>query len=95
MATLRSWGFAAVIGLMAGSAAAAPPAPTKPATEPTAQVEATRPENTGPTFWVLGIPVRLSAPVPPAYDGTAYKELGGQPMSGVDQVMSQQFTDQK
>jgi hypothetical protein len=95
MVRLRSWGFSALIGLAAQSAAAAPPVPTKPASEPTAQVEAARPDNTGPTFWVLGIPVRLSAPVPPAYDGTAYKELGGQPMSGVDQVMSQQFTDQK
>jgi hypothetical protein len=95
MVRLRSWGFSALIGLAAHSAAAAPPVPTKPANEPTAQVEAARPDNTGPTFWVLGIPVRLSAPVPPAYDGTAYKELGGQPMSGVDQVMSQQFTDQK
>jgi hypothetical protein len=67
---------------------------TAPA-ETTAQVQAAPPPPTGPTFWLLGVPIRPSAPVPPPYEGTAYNDLGGQPMTSVDQVMSQQFTGQE
>jgi len=78
----------------AAPAVAAPAKAIAPA-DTTSQVQATPPQNTGPTFWVLGIPIRPSAPVPPPYEGTAYNDLGGQPMTSVDQVMSQQFTGQE
>jgi hypothetical protein len=67
---------------------------TAPA-DTTAQVQATPPQTEGPTFWLFGVPIRPSAPVPPPYEGTAYNDLGGQPMTSVDQVMSQQFTGQQ
>jgi hypothetical protein len=65
------------------------------ATAAAAQVQATPPQNNGPTLWLFGVPIRPSAPVPPPYQGTSYEDLGGQPMNSVDQVMSQQFTDQQ
>jgi hypothetical protein len=66
-----------------------------PVTLPGAQVQAASPQETGPTFRLFGIPIRLSAPVPPPYAATSFDNLGGQPMNSVDQTLSQQDTDQK
>jgi hypothetical protein len=55
----------------------------------TAQVQAAGPRYTGPTLWVLGIPVRMDAPVAPYYAGTAYTTFAGQPQTGLDAVMAQ------
>jgi hypothetical protein len=58
-------------------------------------VQATAPQYTGPTIWVFGIPVRLSAPVSPAYAGTAYTTFAGQPETGLDAVMAQQSGEEQ
>jgi hypothetical protein len=79
----------------AATPTASTPDTAVPVAETAAQVKATPPQNAGPTFWLFGVPIRPSAPVPPPYEGTAYNDLGGQPMTSVDQVMSQQFTDQQ
>jgi len=94
-----AWLSAAASAQDARAAAAAQP-PSTSSDDPSApdaasQVQATPVQNEGPTFQVLGVPIRLSAPVPPAYQATSYDDLGGQPMTGLDQVMSQQFTGQE
>jgi hypothetical protein len=84
-----------VLAQNAATPALAVPANATAPAETAAQVQATPPQNEGPTFWLFGVPIRPSAPVPPPYEGTAYNDLGGQPMTSVDQVMSQQFTGQQ
>jgi hypothetical protein len=59
-----------------------------------AQVQATAPRYTGPTGHIYGVPVRMDAPVEPPYAGTAYSTFGGQPETGLDELMSQQVTGQ-
>jgi hypothetical protein len=93
--------FVALIGLASGFAQVlpalaqqSPPAPQAAPKVPadTANVQATPAQQTEPTFTVFGIRVGLDAPLPPSYEATSFSNLAGQPMTGVDQVMSQQFT---
>jgi hypothetical protein len=52
-------------------------------------VQASGPRYTGRVFSLFGIPVRLAAPVPPPYAGTAYTTFAGQPETGLDAVMAE------
>jgi len=108
MAGLCRWN-ARLLGLLAGLVGATPALAQSAAAPPSSQlansalaaaqassnVHATPPQNTGPGFSLLGVPVRLSAPVPPPYAATSYNDLGGQPMNSVDEAMAQQFTGQQ
>jgi hypothetical protein len=49
----------------------------------------TAPAPNKPLFYVLGVPVRLSAPVPPPYGNGAYTTFAGQPASGQDVILMQ------
>jgi hypothetical protein len=42
-----------------------------------------------PIFRLFGLPVVVGAPVPAPYAPSAYRDLGGQPESGRDAVMTQ------
>jgi hypothetical protein len=58
------------------------------------QMQAPAPAYEGPSFTVLGIHARLSAPVSPPYAAAAYEDLGGQPQTGADVIMAQTHQDQ-
>ncbi len=75
----------------------APPAPqaASPVPDASTSVQATPAQQTEPTFQIFGIRIGLAAPVPPSYEATSFNNLAGQPMTSVDQVMSQQFTGQQ
>ncbi len=79
---------------MLGSAQAQPAGPpnrTTIAPLPPPPVPARRKEAAAPvpSGRVLGVPVTADAPVSPAYDGTAYKTLGGQAETGQDAISGQ------
>jgi hypothetical protein len=63
--------------------------PTTPGT--TANEQSPGPPQAGITIKILGTTLRigpgpLPPPVPPPYAATAYDEIGGQPMTSVDEV---------
>jgi|GEM_PF-6448459 len=58
------------------------------------QMQAQAPAYEGPSFKVLGVPARLSAPVSPPYAAAAYDDLGGQPQTGADVILAQTHQDQ-
>lgn len=106
MAKKSRWTIS-LIGLASGLAFALPalaqsaappsvPAPQAESSVPDAatNVQAAPAQQPEPTFLLFGIRIGLSAPVPPSYEPTSFSNLAGQPMTSVDQVMSQQFTGQ-
>jgi hypothetical protein len=73
----------------------AAPQAIPPAPDASTNVQSTTAQQTEPTFQLFGIRIGLAAPVPPSYEATSFNNLAGQPMTSVDQVMSQQFTGQQ
>jgi hypothetical protein len=47
--------------------------------------------NAGPSFQVLGVPVRAYAPVATPYSGSAYQTFAGQAETGKDVILAQGF----
>lgn len=76
---------------MALAQSASPPVqPMPPNQAPAvARAQANAPARQAPTARILGVPVTADAPVSPAYDGTAFKTLGGQAETGEDAIAGQ------
>jgi hypothetical protein len=97
LATLLLSGLIAVMAYPApGRAQSAPTAQNGGAAQPavpsnTTNVQSPAPPPAGITIKLLGTTLRigpgpLPPPVPPPYAATAYDEIGGQPMTSVDEV---------
>ena len=90
LASLSAGGF--LWASLVGQAAAAPGDKQQAAPVPIQRAPAKQPAprfQPAPTPGQTDATVRLTAPVPPPYSGTAYRDLGGQPETSADALDSQ------